>query len=494
MSYQSAGPVGNYYDDHARQLAWIQELCHLLELALLSGEAEPVLNAALDHLVGGMQGDAGVLALIDPEGTGAFRVAASVNAAQEKGGPIHLDRTLFERVVQGGQAVLVGRSAGRAPRARHLTVPNVAEGSALYWPLRVGDAVVGILNVQRAPHRHPYSEGDLEHGRLMVDLVTLVVENSRLHVEQRRRIEALSQLNQEVLTQHAAILEMNIRLEDTQNQLLQSEKLASVGLLAAGVAHEINNPIGFVSSNLRTLDGYLRDAFAVLSAYKAAAARAGMRDDTVERLERQIDVDFVRNDALDLVCESRQGIERIEAIVRDLKDFSQSDDGQGWQWAQLNDCLDATLGFVSHEIKYKAAVSKQYGDIPEIQCLPSQLNQVFVNLLINAAQAIDGRGTIAVRTGLGEGTVWLEVVDTGCGIAPENLSRIFAPFYTTKPVGVGTGLGLSLSYSIVRRHGGRFEVESVAGQGSTFRIVLPIRQAGAPDRGDGTAVPGSDGS
>jgi two-component system NtrC family sensor kinase len=485
MSFHSAEPAGNYYDDHARQLAWIQDLCHLLETALLSGEAEQVLGAALDHLVEGMQGDAGVLALADPQEPGTFRVAARVNAPYDKGGRIEFDLALLERVVQGGQAVLIGRSAGRAARARHLTVTNVAEGSVLYWPLRVGDSVVGLLSVQRAAHRHPYSEGDLEHGRLMVDLVTLVVENSRLHVEQRRRIDALSQLNQDVLTQHAAILEMNIRLEDAQNQLLQSEKLASVGLLAAGVAHEINNPIGFVSSNLRTLDGYLRDAFAVLSAYQAAAERTGLRDETVERLLHQTDLDFVRNDALDLVRESRDGIERIEEIVRDLKDFSHPGDGQNWQWAQLNDCLDATLGFVNHEIKYKASVSKQYGEIPEVQCLPSQLNQVFVNLMINAVQAIDGWGTITLRTGLGEGTVWIEVVDTGCGIAPENLSLIFAPFYTTKPVGVGTGLGLSLSYSIVRRHGGRFEVESVVGQGSTFRIVLPIRQAGeAAERGN----------
>jgi two-component system, NtrC family, sensor kinase len=485
MSFRSAESVGTFYDDHARQLAWIQELCHLLETALLSGEAEPVLSAALDHLVEGMQGDAGVLALADPESPDAFRVAASVNAPYEKGGRIDLNRDLFERVVRDGQASLVGRSAGRGARARHLTVPNVAEGSVLYWPLRVGNAVVGVLSVQRAPHRHPYSEGDLEHGRLMVDLVTLVVENSRLHVEQRRRIEALSQLNQEVLTQHSAILEMNIRLEDAQNQLLQSEKLASVGLLAAGVAHEINNPIGFVSSNLRTLDGYLRDAFAVLSAYEAAAQRTGLRDATVDRLRQQTDLDFVRRDSLDLVRESRDGIERVEEIVRALKDFSHPGDGQDWQWAQLNDCLDATLGFVNHEIRYKASVSKQYGKIPEVQCLPSQLNQVFVNLLINAAQAIEEKGAITVRTGLGEGTVWVEVNDTGCGIPPENLSRIFAPFYTTKPVGIGTGLGLSVSYGIVRRHGGHFEVESVVGQGSTFRIVLPIRQAsGVVERAD----------
>jgi signal transduction histidine kinase len=481
MPIHSTEPAGNYYDDHARQLAWIRALCQLLETALLSGEAEPVLGAALQHLAAGMQGDAGMLALADPQDPSVFIVAANTNARPQKGRSIDLDGPLLQQVVRNGRAVLVGRKAGRPATTRsRLSTPTLAgtEGSMLYWPLRVGTAVIGILSVQRAAHRHPYSEGDLEHGRLMVDLVTLVVENSRLHQEQHRRIEALSQLNQEVLQQHASILEMNIRLEDAQNQLLQSEKLASVGLLAAGVAHEINNPIGFISSNLRTLDGYLRDAFAVLSAYEVAAARAGVRDAAVERLRGRMDTDFVRKDALDLVRESRDGIERVEKIVRDLKEFSHPDDGQQWQWAQLNDCLDATLGFVHHEIRHHATVSKQYGEIPEVQCLPSQLNQVFVNLLVNAAQAIDGQGEIAVRTGLGEANVWVEVVDTGCGIPPENLARVFAPFFTTKPVGVGTGLGLSVSYGIVRRHGGRFEVESVVGQGSTFRIVLPIRQHG----------------
>lgn len=485
MPLHSTEPAGNYYDDHARQLAWIQELCHLLETALLSGKAEPVLGEALQHLVAGMQGDAGVLALADPSDPSVFLVAASTSAQPEVGQRIDLDGALLQRVVRNGQAALVGRRAGGpATTQGRRSAPALAgtDGSVLHWPLRVGSAVVGVLSVQRAAHRHPYSDGDLEHGRLMVDLVTLVVENSRLHQEQHRRIDGLSQLNQEVLTQHAAILEMNIRLEDAQNQLLQSEKLASVGLLAAGVAHEINNPIGFISSNLRTLDGYLRDAFAVLSAYEAAAKRTGDHDEVVARLRRRIDTEFVRQDALDLVRESRHGIERVEKIVQDLKEFSYPDDGQRWQWAQLNDCLDATLGFVAHEIKYKATVEKQYGDIPEVQCLPSQLNQVFVNLLINAVQAIDGQGTITLRTGLGEDAVWVEVIDTGYGIPPGNLSRVFAPFFTTKPVGVGTGLGLSLSYGIVRRHGGRFEVESVVGQGSTFRIVLPIRQDGTTAR------------
>ncbi|MBX9632677.1 MAG: GAF domain-containing protein [Burkholderiales bacterium] len=481
MPIHSTEPAGNYYDDHATQLAWIRTLCQLLETALLSGEAEPVLAAALRHLVAGMQGDAGMLALADPQQPSVFVVAANTDASPEKGRRIDLEGPLLQQVVRNGLAVLVGRKAGHraTTRGRHsLPILAGSEASMLYWPLRVGTAVIGVLSVQRAAHRHPYSEGDLEHGRLMVDLVTLVVENSRMHQEQHRRIEALSQLNQEVLQQHASILEMNIRLEDAQNQLLQSEKLASVGLLAAGVAHEINNPIGYISSNLRTLDGYLRDTFALLSAYEEAAARTEARDDAVERLRGRIDTDLVRRDALDLVRESRDGIERVEQIIRDLKEFSRPDDGQHWQWAQLNDCLDATLGFVHHDIKHHATVSKQYGEIPEIQCLPSQLNQVFVNLLVNAAQAIDGQGEITLRTGLGEAEVWVEVIDTGCGIPPENLTRVFAPFFTTKPVGVGTGLGLSVSYGIVRRHGGRFEVESVVGRGSTFRIVLPIRQHG----------------
>jgi two-component system NtrC family sensor kinase len=176
--------------------------------------------------------------------------------------------------------------------------------------------------------------------------------------------------------------------------------------------------------------------------------------------------------------ESRDGITRVKKIVQDLKDFSHQGGDEDWQWALLHDGLDTTLNIVNNEIKYKAKVVKEYGDIPPIQCLSSQINQVLMNILVNAAHSIEGTGTITIRTAERDDEVRVEVSDTGSGIAPEHMTRIFDPFFTTKPVGKGTGLGLSLSYSIVQKHHGRIEVESELGKGTTFRVCLPIRQEG----------------
>ncbi|MDD5248126.1 MAG: ATP-binding protein [Rhodocyclaceae bacterium] len=270
-----------------------------------------------------------------------------------------------------------------------------------------------------------------------------------------------------------------VQLGEAREQLLQAEKLASIGQLAAGVAHEINNPIGFIHSNIGTLEKYSADLLGMLSAYEAAAkALPAEHAAQLAAQHRAIDVNFLREDLPSLIRESKEGIDRVRKIVQDLKDFSRVDSSQDWQWANLHRGLDSTLGIVNNEIKYKADVVKEYGDLPDVECLPSQLNQVFMNLLVNAAHAIgDKRGRITIRSGLAGDMVWFEFADTGCGIPEDIRQKIFDPFFTTKPVGQGTGLGLSLSYGIVRTHNGRIEVDSQVGRGSTFRVTLPIRQS-----------------
>jgi two-component system NtrC family sensor kinase len=294
------------------------------------------------------------------------------------------------------------------------------------------------------------------------------------------------------------VTELNCKLHDTQDrlvqsqqQLVQNEKLASIGQLAAGVAHEINNPIGYVFSNLGSLQSYLADILALLEAYVAAEpelANASTRE-SLAALRKKKDLDYVKGDLMDLMRESREGIERVRKIVQDLKDFSHVDASSDWQWTDLHRGLDSTLNVVNNEIKYKADVIRNYGQQPQVQCLPSQLNQVFMNLLINAAQAISSetRGTIHVSSGADDDEVWIEIADDGCGMPPEVVGRIFDPFFTTKPVGKGTGLGLSLSYGIIQKHHGRIEVRSAPGEGTAFRIVLPVQQPEAS--GEASAQP-----
>jgi two-component system, NtrC family, sensor kinase len=263
-----------------------------------------------------------------------------------------------------------------------------------------------------------------------------------------------------------------------ESQLVQSEKLASIGQLAAGVAHEINNPVGFVLSNMGILGGYFDALLKMNAAYEAAcralepAAAAGLND-----LRASLELDYLKEDIPPLMRETREGVARVRRIVQDLRDFSRIDAGAEWQWSDLHQGIDSTLNIVNSEIKYKADVVKQYGALPEVQCLPSQLNQVVMNLVLNAAHAIGAeRGLITIRTGTGDGRVWIEVADTGGGIADEHLPRIFDPFFTTKPVGQGTGLGLSVSYGIVQKHQGQIRVHSALGEGATFRVILPVRQ------------------
>ena len=282
----------------------------------------------------------------------------------------------------------------------------------------------------------------------------------------------------ELIKANRDLKELNSKLSDAQSKLIQSEKLASIGQLAAGVAHEINNPIGFIFSNFGTLEQYLEDLFQMLDAYEQAEASVsdGAALARIRSLKADLDIDYLKEDIPNLMRESRDGIQRVRKIVQDLKDFSRVDARQEWESVDLHAGIDSTLNIVNNEIKYKADVVKHYGALPEVQCLPSELNQVFMNLLVNAAHAITAeRGTITISTGVEGPNVWVEVADTGAGIAQENLQRIFDPFFTTKPVGKGTGLGLSLSYGIVQKHSGRMEVHSELGVGTRFRVTLPIQ-------------------
>jgi signal transduction histidine kinase len=196
----------------------------------------------------------------------------------------------------------------------------------------------------------------------------------------------------------------------------------------------------------------------------------------LKALKKKIDIEFLQKDIKSLLRESREGLERVKKIVLDLKNFSRSESDEIWQWADIHVGLESTLTIVWNELKHKCEVKKEFGTLPQVYCLPSQINQVFMNLLVNAAQAIQTRGVITIRTGSADNQVWIEISDTGSGIPADILPRIFDPFFTTKPIGSGTGLGLPVSYGIIEHHHGKIEVNSEVGKGSTFRVILPVQQ------------------
>jgi len=279
-------------------------------------------------------------------------------------------------------------------------------------------------------------------------------------------------------------------IKQLRRQVLQTEKMASIGQLAAGVAHEINNPMGFIHANLFQMADYLSDLRRVwesVEALQKSVARGELTDiqrtaDELTTVSNEVDVAFVLSDLAKAIRESQEGSERIRHIVQDLRDFSHRDTEQR-VLTDVNQCLDSTVNIVWPMMKHLVVLEKEYRDLPDVSCYPMQLKQVFMNLLVNAYQAIDdrigdrgGTGTVRLLTEPRGDRVAILIADTGVGIAAENLDRIFDPFFTTKKVGAGTGLGLSTCFNIVERHGGSLRVESTPGVETTFTVLLPCAE------------------
>jgi two-component system NtrC family sensor kinase len=276
------------------------------------------------------------------------------------------------------------------------------------------------------------------------------------------------------------------KVKQTQSDLIQSEKLVSVGHLAAGIAHEINNPTAFLSSNLQTAKGYLQEISLMVANCRQLMAELKTSDrniitgeraqsllEAITQTEERTDFDFIMADLADIFSECREGIDRIQKIVGDLKDFARPGEPER-QLTDINQGLDATINIVWSELQSKVELIKEYGDLPRINCYSFQINQVFMNLLVNAAQAIEKQGTIRVHTCVQGDSIEVHISDTGQGIPEQHLSKIFDPFFTTKAVGKGTGLGLSMAYGIIKKHNGEIMVQSKVGQGTCFRLRLPI--------------------
>ena len=338
--------------------------------------------------------------------------------------------------------------------------------------------------------------------RMVNDLNKLMASHDELdkEVQDRKKIEEeLRQANEDLRvserTSRAILKDLqkaHQELQQTQMQLLRSEKLASIGQLAAGVAHEINNPVGFINSNLQTLAEYVEGIVRFVRQVEKGRLAVSQGDwqavkkicEDLKRCQEEIDLDFILGDIGKLIEESRQGVERVKKIVMDLRTFAREDKDDK-EWRQVEEIIDSVVNIVYNEFKYKADLVKDYGQTPKIPCYPQRLGQVFINLLINAAQAIkeQEKGTITIRTSVQDGFVRVAFEDSGEGIPQNKLHKIFDPFFTTKPVGQGTGLGLSISYDIIKQHNGEIHVRSVVGQGTVFTVTLPCRQEQGEDYG-----------
>jgi len=381
-----------------------------------------------------------------------------------------------------------------------MLTPEFTKAYTWVFPLLAGCELIGVIKLEslhismrelygKLPIFFNYVASVLKneirsHTRLKQAFDQLRHLNKELEQEITERTRAEKQLQEyaeDLAGSNSELLRAYAELQSTQSRLLQQDKLASIGQLAAGVAHEINNPIGFIISNLGSLGKYAEKLGAYLdSTEQYFAANEPVATEFLALEKNKFKIDRIRRDLPELITESQEGAERVRRIVQDLKSFSRVDNAD-LAYADINEGLESTLCIAWNELKYKAILIREFGILPKICCNLGQLNQVFLNILVNAAHAIEDRGEIRITTREEEGSLKVVISDTGCGISPENTGRIFDPFFTTKEIGKGTGLGLSIAYDIiVNKHGGTIAVTSEVGKGSTFTITLPISRETAP--------------
>jgi signal transduction histidine kinase len=351
-----------------------------------------------------------------------------------------------------------------------------------YYSLQVGSALeVTLLSFALANkiniYRKEKEESQLEALRVSQENERIIREqNVMLEVKVEERTRALNQSN----------LDLNLALTDLKNaqtQLVDAEKMASLGQLTAGIAHEINNPINFVSSNIKPLRRDIEDIQDLITKYEELVDKHSLSEqfDEVAKLKKELDYDYLKHEIDVLLKGMADGAGRTVEIVKGLKSFSRLDESD-LKYANVNEGIDSTLIILSSTFRGKINMVKELGQIPEIECFAGKLNQVFMNIINNAAQAVlaihsnDDEGKVIIRTQNNGDNISIHIIDNGTGMSEEVRSKIFDPFFTTKKAGEGTGLGLSIVYSIIELHKGSIEVKSTLGVGTEFIITLPLNQ------------------
>ena len=466
----------------------IQQLSLLTDLsAAVSGTLDPekIYDQALTWLVHRMAYEKAYLSLVDRERRvlRGHRAAGAESEAVPFEGveiPLEAEGSASARAALTGQAVFVDDVEQTTEPVHRTFVRAHQVRSFVVVPLRVREQVFGVLSVTAAETGR-FDQGDVDLLSAVASHVALAIDKAEsfqtiedlsrsLEDKVRVRTEQLRTANEELRTAYRD-------LQATQLQLIQREKMASVGQLVAGVAHELNNPIGFISSNVATLADFVQRLRAMLETYQEAAL-PGVDRSRVDARRQELKIDYALKYLDPMISGIREGAERTRKIVGDLRVFARTPDDV-WQPVDLHEELDSSLTLLNHLLKDRIAIVRKYGTLGPVECVRSQIDQVFLNVLANAAQAIPGMGAITIETRREGPMAVIDVVDTGPGMAPETLRRVFDPFFTTKPVGEGTGLGLSISYEIVTKHGGEIRAQSPPAGGAVFTIRLPVARAGA---------------
>jgi signal transduction histidine kinase len=462
-------------DDKIEQLSLLIDLSAAVNATL---DAEKIYEQAVQRLVDRMGYQSAHFFLVD-QARGVLRGHRSAGRARARVEamemPLDATSSAVGRVATTGMPVHVQDVEASTTPLHRPTARALDVRSFVAVPLRVKHRVIGVLTVSASePDR--FAAADVELISAVANHVALAVDRAEsFHTieELTRGLEDKVRVRTEQLRAAHEELQAAYRdLQATQVQLVQREKMASVGQLVAGVAHELNNPIGFVFSNVTTLDDFVRRLRAMLDAYATVELPEAARARIAER-RGELKVDYALKYLDSMIQGIREGAERARKIVRDLRVFARSEDDV-WQPVDLHEELESSLTLLSHLLRDRIVVHRKFGAVPSVECIRSQIDQVFLNLLANAAQAIAGPGAITIATRCEDESVVVTIADTGPGIAPAIAGRIFDPFFTTKPVGEGTGLGLSISYEIVKKHGGEIRADSPPEGGAVFTVRLPL--------------------
>jgi signal transduction histidine kinase len=462
----------------------IEQLSLLIDLSAAVNatlDIEKIYEQALDRLVHRMGFQAANLFLVDPE---RRIIRAHRRVGGESGSALgeiefrlDADDSLTARVVRTGLPIIVNDVETTDAPVHLPTVRALNVRSLVAVPLRVKDRIFGVLNVVAStPGR--FADADVDLMAAVANHVALAVDRAEsfqtiedlsrgLEDKVRVRTEQLRSANEELASAYR-------ELQSTQMQLIQREKMASVGQLVAGVAHELNNPIGFIYSNIGTLADFVTRLRSMLEVFRATPLPDSARAAVQQRWD-SLKIDYALRYLDSMIQGIREGAERSRKIVRDLRVFARGQD-EVWQSVDLHAEIESSLTLLNHILKDRITVERRFDDLPAVECIRSQVDQVFLNLLANAGQAIPGPGRIIIETAVDGDHAVVTITDSGPGIPPDVIGRIFDPFFTTKPVGEGTGLGLSISYEIVKKHGGQLSAESPPGGGARFRLGIPLQR------------------
>lgn len=428
---------------------------------------QKLLDEIMDLAINILQAEKGLLLLKEEDSDELTVQVARLMDQRRMDEIVAVSRSIIKKVEGEMKPILLQRVPDTTGVSENTSLIRYKIKSVICVPLSSKDKLIGTIYLDTTQAEHFFKPEDLSFLEGFANLAAIAIENAKsyqeieklntnLESQVEKRTEQLKDKNEELITAYD-------ELKDAQMQLLRSEKMASLGMLVAGIAHEINTPLAAINSNT---DMFIRS-------FEKLRIKLGSPDGDPR-------------DALTTICVMENlanvnltACQRLDGIVKTLKNFARLDE-EDFKLVDIQEGLDSTLELTAHLSRNRIKVIKEYGDIPKIRCYANQLNQVFMNLIVNACQAIDRNGTLTIRTRASVSQVHVEISDTGSGIDPKHLSKIFDPGFTTKGVGVGTGLGLSISYKIMQEHAGSIDVESKKGKGTTFTVNIPIENPNAP--------------